>query len=43
MSIATDTPVVLEQASQQFVEATAVPPFIYELTPAEARKVLDDV
>src|SRR5512133_1134543 len=43
MSSATDTPVVLEQASQQFVEATAAPPFIYELTPAEARKVLDDV
>ena len=43
MSIATETPVVLEQASQQFVEATAAPPFIYELTPTEARKVLDDV
>ena len=36
-------PVVLEQASQQFVDATSTPPFIYELTPAEARKVLDDV
>jgi acetyl esterase len=36
-------PVVLEQASQEFVEATAKPPFLYELTPAEARKVLDDV
>ena len=34
---------VLEQASQEFVEATAKPPFLYELTPAEARKVLDDV
>jgi hypothetical protein len=34
------SPVVLEQASQEFVEATAAPPFLYELTPAEARKVL---
>ncbi len=37
------TRVVLEPASQAFVEATAVPPFLYELTPDEARKVLDDV
>jgi acetyl esterase len=39
----TRTPVVLEAASQAFVEATANPPFLYELTPDEARKVLDDV
>jgi acetyl esterase len=39
----THTPVVLEPASQAFVEATANPPFLYELTPDEARKVLDDV
>ena len=39
----TRTPVVLEPASQAFVEATSKPPFLYELTPAEARKVLDDV
>ena len=37
------TRVVLEPASQAFVEATAGPPFLYELTPDEARKVLDDV
>jgi acetyl esterase/lipase len=37
------TPVVLEPASQAFVEATAQPPFLYELTPGEARAVLDDV
>jgi acetyl esterase len=43
MSTTTHAPVVLEQASQEFVEATAKPPFLYELTPAEARKVLDDV
>src|SRR3954447_21316038 len=36
-------PVVLEPASQAFVEGTAAPPFLYELTPDEARKVLDDV
>ncbi len=35
--------VVLEPAAQQFVEATAAPPFLYEMTPTEARAVLDDV
>lgn len=39
---ATRAPVVLEPASQAFVEATAEPLFLYQLTPAEARKVLDD-
>jgi acetyl esterase/lipase len=43
MAIATTRPVVLEAASQEFVDATSTPPFIYELTPAEARNVLDDV
>ena len=44
MAIAsTLTRVVLEPASQAFVEATVTPPFLYELTPDEARKVLDDV
>jgi acetyl esterase len=43
MSITTHAPVVLEHASKEFVEATSTPPFLYELTPAEARKVLDDV
>jgi acetyl esterase len=43
MAITTKRAVVLEQASQEFVDATSTPPFIYELTPAEARKVLDDV
>ena len=44
MAISTSTrPVVLERASQEFVDATSMPPFLYELTPAEARKVLDDV
>jgi acetyl esterase len=35
--------VVLEPASQAFVEATANPPFLHELTPAQARAVLDEV
>jgi acetyl esterase/lipase len=39
----TQAPLVLEPASQEFVEATAKPPFLFELSPAEARKVLDDV
>ena len=39
----TRSPIVLEPASQDFVEATSKPPFLYELSPAEARKVLDDV
>ena len=43
MAIATLTDVVLEPAAQAFVEATATPPLLYELTPDEARKVLDDV
>src|SRR3954449_7261161 len=46
MLMAIDTtlrPVVLEPASQAFVEATAKPPFLYELGPDRARKVLDEV
>ena len=42
MAIATRT-LVLEPASQRFVDATSRPPFLYELTPGDARKVLDDV
>src|SRR3954468_10035714 len=34
---------VLEAAAQAFAEATATPPFLPELGPVEARKVLDDV
>src|ERR1700755_2510064 len=45
MSSATDTynPVVLEPASQALVEATARPPLLYELSPVEARAVLDEL
>ncbi|WP_402465971.1 alpha/beta hydrolase [Isoptericola aurantiacus] len=34
---------VLEPEAQKFAEATASPPFLYELGPEKARKVLDDV
>ena len=37
----THNAVVLEPASQAVVEATAKPPFLYELSPVEARAVLD--
>ena len=43
MAISTRTAVVLERPSQEFVDATSAPPFLCELTPAEARKVLNDV
>jgi acetyl esterase len=43
MAITTTRPVVLERASQEFVDATSKPPFFWEGTPADARKVLDDV
>jgi acetyl esterase len=36
-------PVVLEKAAQDFADATAQPPQVYELTPDAARTVLDDV
>jgi acetyl esterase len=35
--------VVLEPSAQAIVDATSTPPFIYELEPSEARKVLDDM
>ncbi|MEU6556164.1 alpha/beta hydrolase [Streptomyces sp. NPDC046915] len=34
---------VLEPASQQLADATSKPPFLYEMGPAKARKVLDDI
>jgi hypothetical protein len=37
-TVSTRKPVVLERAAEEFVEATAEPPFLYELTPAEARR-----
>jgi acetyl esterase/lipase len=43
MSVTTHGPVVLEPASQALAEATAGPPFLYELSLAEARAVLDEL
>src|SRR5947209_11673572 len=43
MSVTTHNPVVLEPASQALVEATAGPPFLYELSPPDARAVLDQL
>ncbi|MGI5134251.1 MULTISPECIES: alpha/beta hydrolase [unclassified Streptomyces] len=34
---------VLEPASRQIADATSKPPFLYELGPEKARKVLDDI
>jgi acetyl esterase len=36
------SPIVLEPAAQQVAEAFSKPPFLYEMAPAEARKVLED-
>jgi acetyl esterase len=34
---------ILEPAAQEIADATAKPPFLYELGPDRARKVLDDI
>ncbi|MFJ9843402.1 alpha/beta hydrolase [Kitasatospora sp. NPDC101155] len=40
-----DTPIVpvLEPAAQEFAEATANPPYLFDLGPVEGRKVVDEV
>jgi len=43
MSTQQTTAVVLEPAAQAFADATSTPPFIYQLSPDEAREVLEDV
>jgi acetyl esterase len=43
MTITTTHAVVLEQASQAFADATSKPPYFWEGTAADARKILDDV
>jgi len=35
--------VALEPAAQAFVDATSVPPFLYEMTPEDGRKTVDEV
>jgi hypothetical protein len=42
MAAQTQTHVVLERAAHEVAEAFAKPPFLYELEPAAARKVLED-
>ena len=41
--MAVQSRIVLEPSAQGIVDATSMPPFIYELEPAAARKVLDDL
>ena len=41
--MAVQSRIVLEPSAQAIVDATSTPPFIYELGPAQARKVLDDL
>ena len=43
MAISTGLWVVFEAGSQEVLDVTSTPPFIYELTPDGARRVLDDV
>jgi acetyl esterase/lipase len=43
MSTQQTAAVVLEPAAQEFADATSTPPFIYELSPADAREVLEGV
>jgi acetyl esterase len=43
MSTQQTTAVVLEPAAQEFADATSTPPFIHELSPDEAREVLEGV
>jgi len=38
----TASPIVLESAAQQIADAFSKPPFLYDMTPADARKVLED-
>jgi acetyl esterase len=41
--MSTTTHVVLEPAAQEFVDATANPPYLFDLGPVEGRKVVDEV
>ena len=41
--MAIQTRIALEPSAQGIVDATSKPPFLYELEPAAARKVLDDL
>jgi acetyl esterase/lipase len=43
MSSVITTSVVLEPAAKEFAEATAAPPFLFDLGPVEGRKAVDEV
>ena len=43
MSTTTTPPIVLEPAAQAFAEATANPPYLFDLGPVEGRKAVDEV
>ena len=43
MSTTATTPVVLEPAAQEFTDATANPPYLFDLGPIEGRKAVDQV
>jgi acetyl esterase/lipase len=42
MSMAMNSSVVLEPAAQQVADNTAKPPFLWDMAPADARKILED-
>ena len=42
-AVTTVAPVVLEPAAQEFADATANPPYLYDLGPVEGRKAVDQV
>lgn len=42
MSSVITTPVVLEPAAKEFADATAAPPFLFDLGPVEGRKAVDE-
>jgi len=42
-AVTTVAPVVLEPAAQEFADATANPPYLYDLSPVEGRKTVDRV
>jgi acetyl esterase/lipase len=42
-SMSVQAKVVLEPAAQELADATATPPFLYEIGPIAARKILDDL
>src|SRR4051794_36569972 len=42
-AVTTVAPVVLEPAAQEFADATANPPYLFDLSPDDGRKTVDEV